>query len=276
MRLGGASVILSWGAARSGGAYSSKRGTVEMAFDYSSSPDPIRDDLAEAHRRAWRHIEAPGTWLNGAERVAVAEETRRARTCALCAERKGALSPDSVAGEHAPAGVLPAALVEEVHRVTTDPARLTRAWRDRLIEEGITDEAYVEALGVAVLVISVDEFHRALDLPLEPLPESQPGDPTRVRPEGLVEGDAWVPMIGPGQVEALGLEGLPKVPGARLPNVLRGLSLVPEEVRAWLDLSASQYLPPAGMRRFETEGALDRSQIELVAGRVSALNECFY
>ena len=30
------------------------------------------------------------------------------------------------------------------------------------------------------------------------------------------------------------------------------------------------------MRSFEKVRAIDRSQIELVAGRVSALNECFY
>ena len=138
------------------------------------------------------------------------------------------------------------------------------------------EERYVEALGVAALVISVDEFHLALGLALESLPAPEPGEPTRVRPEGLVEGEAWVPMIGSGGAELLGVEGVPKARRARLPNVVRGLSLVPAEVRAWLDLSSAQYLSPAGMRRFESGRALDRSQIELVAGRVSALNECFY
>ena len=32
------------------------------AFDYADSPDPIRPDLADAHRRAWDHVAAPGTW----------------------------------------------------------------------------------------------------------------------------------------------------------------------------------------------------------------------
>ena len=60
------------------------------------------------------------------------------------------------------------------------------------------------------------------------------------------------------------------------PFVIRALSLVPAEVRAWSELSAAQYLSPEQMRSFDSIRAIDRSQIELVAGRVSALNECFY
>ena len=32
----------------------------------------VRDDLAEAHRLAWEHIAAPGSWWSGAERVELA------------------------------------------------------------------------------------------------------------------------------------------------------------------------------------------------------------
>jgi hypothetical protein len=60
------------------------------------------------------------------------------------------------------------------------------------------------------------------------------------------------------------------------PYVLRALSLVPAEVRAWTGVSQAQYLSPERMVRFERFRALDRAQIELVAARVSALNECFY
>ena len=34
----------------------------------------------------------PGTWLTGAERVAIASETRNAPNCTLCKQRKDALS----------------------------------------------------------------------------------------------------------------------------------------------------------------------------------------
>jgi hypothetical protein len=241
------------------------------SFDYAASPDPIRNDLADAHRRQWQRIANTGTWLTGAQRVAVAEETRWARDCALCRERKRALSPFAVDGEHDHAGVLPAPMVDEIHRVTTDAARLSQKWFESLLEQGLSADAYVEALGVAVCTISIDGFHHAMGLPVEPLPEPNDGEPTRERPDDLVEGEAWVPMRAPKGLSAeLGL------PAGQAPYVIRALSLVPAEVHAWDDLSAAQYLNKQQMMRFEKVRAIDRSQIELVAGRVSALNECFY
>jgi len=242
-----------------------------MSFAYDPGPDPVRSDLVQANQGAWAHIAAPGTWLTGEQRVAVADETRRARSCALCRERKAALSPFSVLGEHEHGGVLSAPMVDEIHRVTTDAARLTESWYRSLLEQGLAAEEYVEALGVAVQVISIDRFHHALGFPLEPLPAPVSGEPTRVRPENVVEGEAWVPMQAAKQVAAEA--GLP---AGQAPFVIRALSLVPAELRAWSDLSEAQYLSKDQMMRFGTVRAIDRSQIELVAGRVSALNECFY
>ena len=64
----------------------------------------------------------------------------------------------------------------------------------------------------------------------------------------------------------------------RSANVIRAMSLVPDSVRLLLGLSKAHYLPlhlvPAPGERGGR--ALDRAQIELIAGRVSALTECFY
>jgi alkylhydroperoxidase family enzyme len=241
------------------------------SFRYDTAPDPIRPDLIQAYRDAWDHIAAPGTWLSGEERVAVANETRLARECALCLERKAALSPFAISGVHDHAGVLAPAMLDEIHRITTDAARLSESWVHSLFEQGLSAEAYVEALGVAILVISIDRFHHALGLPLEPLPTPLPGEPTRERPDDIVEGEAWVPMRNAKHVAAE--EG---IPGGMAPFVIRALTLVPAEVRAWSRVSDAQYLGKKDMQRFEKVRAIDRSQIELVAGRVSALNECFY
>ena len=245
------------------------------AFTYPSEPDPIRGNIAEAHRGAWQHIAAAGSWLTGAERVAVAEETRRARSCSLCAERKAALSPFGVDGEHDHAGSLSPALVEAVHRVTTDASRLTKKWLDGVLADGLPVEQYVEALGVAVVVISIDEFHHALGLPPEPLPAPLPGEPSHYRPRGVEMQDAWVPMVDVKHADPAEKELL-SGPGGRSAHVILALSLVPDEVRAWGDVSNAQYLSREQMVGMRTDRALDRSQIELVAGRVSALNECFY
>ena len=110
-----------------------------------------------------------------------------------------------------------------------------------------------------------------MGLPLESLPSPVQGEPSRDRPAGTGEGEAWVPMLnGKRAAEEVGL----RAPTA--PFVIRALSLVPAEVRAWQDLSAAQYLAPDQMLDFGTVRAINRSQIELVAGRVSRLNECFY
>ncbi len=240
------------------------------AFHYARSKVPIRDDIVKAHRRAWRKLARPGTWWNGVECVAIAEEVRNAATCRLCADRKQALSPQSVEGVHDDSGWLPDAAVEVIHRVVTDPGRLTRSWFEKCLAGGLSDGQYVELIGVLVRVLSIDQFHRALGLPLEPLPKALPGEPSRRRPAGAHSGDAWVPMLRRARGEEADLwQG---VTG----NVIRALSLVPDEVRALKDLSAAHYLAVDKMIDLTAGRSLDRPQIELLAGRVSALNECFY
>ena len=59
-------------------------------------------------------------------------------------------------------------------------------------------------------------------------------------------------------------------------NVISALSLVPENVRWLHDLSEGHYLSFAEMRMPDPLRAISRPQIELIAARVSALNECFY
>ena len=54
------------------------------------------------------------------------------------------------------------------------------------------------------------------------------------------------------------------------------MSLVPDAVRDLRILSAAQYQPLDKAGDFAYRRALGREQVELVAGRVSAINECFY
>jgi len=250
-------------------------GPLVPAFEYRNAPFPIRDDLPAAFRRAWGWIAAPGSWWRGAERVAIAEEARRAVTCALCIERKDALSPHAVDGEHDHAGVLSEAAVDAVHRLVTDAARLSRAWREKGAAAGLPDGHYVELLGVVVAMMSIDSFHRALGIPLEPLPAAIPGEPSHYRPDSVRDGTGWVPMIPEGKAKGNEAELFPR-PVA--PNVLRAMSLVPDCVRSLRDLSKAMYVPieQVGDVTADPGRAISRAQIELLAGRVSAVNECFY
>ena len=244
-----------------------------MAFDYAPAPYAIREDLPAAYRGIWSLISKPGNWWSGEERIAIAAESRNARQCPLCRERKAALSPSSVDGSHKTTTFLPAVAVDAVHRVTTDPARLTKRWLESSCEAGLTDARYVELLGIVVAVISIDAFHRALGLPLEDLPTPEPGDPTGYRPPGARDSGAWVPTVQPADLT----EPEADVYGGRpTGNVISAMSLVPDSVRMLTTLSAAQYLDQVGDLSSNGDRALSRMQIELLAGRVSALSNCFY
>ena len=245
------------------------------AFSYSDSPYPIRDDLAKAHRVYWEMLARPGNWWSGAERVAIAEEVRTADACDYCQERKRALSPYNFPGEHRHGGSLDPLAVDAVHRIVTDQNRITRKWIERNAEQGLSEEQYVELLGVVVTVFSIDEFHRALGLPLEPLPQPQTGEPDHYRPVLAAHGTGFVPMLpqdgATGKERDLWRKG-------RAGNVLRALSLVPDAVRGWYAVAEGQYLHPFAMLQFgQIPGrSINRMQMELIASRVSAVTECFY
>jgi hypothetical protein len=243
-----------------------------MLFDYAGLSLPIPEAMRAAHLRAWERLAKPGDWWAGAERVAIAAQVRAARTCALCRERKAALSPHAVAGEHAATDLLPAPAVEATHRIASDPGRLTRAWYEKTLAAGLTDAHYIELLGIVVTVVNLDALHRALGVAPEPLPEPRAGEPSRERPPA-VRGGAWVPWLALDSPQGRELFG----GRPRVPNVARALSLVPDAVRQLMELSEAHYLPIDDVidPRARLQ-ALSRAQMELVAGRVSALNECFY
>lgn len=247
------------------------------AFTFSNSPFPIRDDLKAVYRDFWRKLANAGSWWNGAERVAIAEEVRRATQCAYCAARKNALSPFNFPGEHTAADDSPldARTIDAVHRVVTDQTRITNTFIQDNAANGLSEGQYVELVGVAVCAFSIDEFCRALGLPLEPLPEPREGEPSGYVPSGLESETAMVAVIG---FDQAGPAESGLWPPGRTANVVRALSQVPDAVRDWSDISDVQYLPLIKIidPSSDTNRALDRMQMEIVAGRVSSHNECFY
>lgn len=244
-------------------------------FDYSKATYPIRSDIADAYRAYWTKLAAPGSWWSGEQRIAIAQESRNALTCSFCAERKDSLSPYGVEGEHDHGARLPGVAVDAVHRLITDQTRITQSYVDDNVTKGLSKEAYVELVGVVVAVFSIDEFHRALDMPVESLPAAQPGKPSEYRPANLSEDIGFVPTVS--KDGAIGNES-DLWPADFGRNVLRALSLVPDAFRDWRALGAAQYLSFEGMKNFVKDDAraINRMQMELVAGRVSAVNQCFY
>ena len=240
---------------------------------FKDAPLTIREDLLSALARTWGRLAEPGAWLDGAQRIAIAAEARNAWTCALCRDRKAALSPNAVTGSHDTIGAVPAPWLEVVHRVVTDSGRLTGRWYDEARDAGILEDEFVEIVSVAVLVTTVDAFTRGIGMAPPALPVALAGAPARTRPSTAKPGPGWVATIAP---EDAGPEAADIYrDGAQ--HIRRALTLVPEEARRFWDLMYPLYLSDPAMRELEREDrAISRAQIELLAARVSALLGCFY
>lgn len=250
-----------------------------QAFSYEDSPYPIPSEKSGAYAAAWRYIAGPGNWWTGSERLAIARTVRAAADCSLCRKRAAALSPFALSGQHDLAEthhLLADEVIDAIHRICTDSARLTGNWVAELINDSFSYGHYVEMLSVIVTLVSIDSFHQVLGLPEPSLPEALTGEPDSYLPPGAAIDVAWVPMIYPENLtepEADIYFGAPQ-----MGNVIRAMSLVPDAVRMLHTLSAAQYLPTPQVMDMSATGSLtlQRPQTELVAARTSALNDCFY
>jgi len=244
----------------------------EVAFPGSDLT--VRADLAEAHDAAWAAIASAGTWLDGARRVAVAAEARHALGCAHCAKIKAALSPNAVQGAHAGLGVLAPGEVELVHRVVSDPGRLSERWAQSVLAQKLSEGEYVEIVGVVAMVMMMDAFSRALGVPERALPAPRAGVPTRYAPPGARKKAAWLPLVEPEDVvEADG----PMYPSPKAGYIYRALSSVPQSMRDYWALATRHYLPSEAIYQFDRSvRAISRPQTEVIAARVSALHQCVY
>lgn len=200
---------------------------------------PVPDDVTANLRRAWDELAAPGASYTGAERVAIAAEARRAR-----------------AGLK-PATSLPPAAADAVRRVAAEPWSVRRGWVEQVAGAQLGYERYVEIVGIVSRVVATDTFIEALGLDLVPLPEPFDGAPTGETAPNARLGAGWVPMVG----------------GT---SITQALSLVPAENAAVERYHGPMYLTFSEMDDPAITRALTRPQMELVAARTSAINECFY
>ena len=250
------------------------------AFTFANVRFEVREDLGDAYQWFWERLRSPGNWWTGAERIAIAEESRLASQCATCQHRKNALSADGDYGEceHGNANrtaQLPLKAIEAIHRIVTDQGRITQSFINSLADNGVSDAHYVELLGIVVVTFSIDEFHRALGIPQEPLPSPLPGEPDHYRATLARHDTGFVPMLP--SDGAVGAES-DLWPGEVTANVVRALTLIPDALRDWIRVGSAQYLSFEGMQDFVglDSRSINRMQMELIAGRVSAVNECFY
>ncbi len=244
-----------------------------MTYQLLGAALPIDPRLVEALDGEWRRFAWPGTWWTGAERIAIASEARVARSCALCAERLAALSPE-VGEEHAAGGPLTAGAVDAVHRIARDPGRLSSRWFRQVMDSGVSPEQLVEMTGVIAILTIGDTLARACGAAPSELPAPEAGEPSRQRPPGLETESAWVPMVHPDRAEGpiRGMYDSYLRAAGYVYNVGRALTLVPAEVAGF----GAAFYPTYNVDQAPSGDALSRPQMELLASSVSAANDCFY
>ncbi len=203
---------------------------------------------------------ASGDWLTAAQRTEVWRHSRDAATNPIDRARRQAISPEAVAEQHPAGDTLTAAAVDVVHRIASDPGRLTRTWADRRMAE-LGAESYTELVGLTAIARTLDCFDQIIGRPPVDLPSTHIGDsPARQRPGDVGDVGAWVHQTV----------------GKKRANVSRALSLVPVTDRTWRALVDSHYSRGAEFMSLRWSRALTRVQVEAVAARTTAELDCFY
>jgi len=240
---------------------------------HESSGLEIRADLTAAHAHVWEKLAAPGTWWNGAERLAIAEIVGAAL------DDSNPVPPwesASAAGHLPGSALLRSELQDAVYRLAVHAGTLTEDWYLKMRDAtGITPEQWVEAIEVTISVASVLRFAQLAGIDRPAFPVSIEGEPSRQGQPSRPAKHHWVPVV---HLEdktpelAPFYDGLPAVA-----PVIRALSSVPAAMDTLATLSSAQYIPTAEMVDLNwSRGTLSRRQIEFVAGRLSAHRECFY
>jgi len=241
---------------------------------YQNYDVSVRKDLVEAQERCWSRLSETGTWLDSKRKLDIAAEVRNARSCTYCGEQKNALSPDTIKGSHQTLGLLDDNQVELIHRVVSDPGRLSKKWFKKIISRDLKEEEYVEIIGIIAMVMVVDTFTCALGLEDHALPEPKSGQPNFYESPGAKIEAAWIPIIEPDDVTENDGE---LYPNPKVGYILRALSAVPNMKRHFWDLMFAHYLPEPAIYEFDRDyRAITRSQMEVIAARVSALHQCIY
>ena len=209
----------------------------------------VRGDLVEAHRASFRHVASPGACLTAAQRIRLADIARDAY----------------LEAEPSPPWVrrYPEATENLAYRLARHAGTFRVDLYDRAIAEGMSALVWIEVVGVVIATIPVVAFARAVGSDCAPFPPPLYEPPTGRVAADLVDATLnWVPVAAPAD---------------RAAAVVQALSALPDEWKNLWRLASAQYMSDRQMDDPAwTRGTLSRPQMELVAGRISKLRECFY
>ena len=236
---------------------------------YADSQFVIRDEIEKSHQRAHDSFTSPGTYWNGGQRAAIADCARDARVAA------GLQRPIR---EEFDKSVLPQAAVRVAEQVAVDTKNVGRDFFEEAQDAGLSEGQYVETVGVVSRLVNNDVFARGVGLPVRPLGQVKSGDATGKTPKTATIEGAWVRTIPAGNKGAEEAKYVYGDAAEGAPFIFRSLSLSPDEARSLVDLINNQYSTMSGMMNldFTYDPGITRAQVELLAARVSAINECFY
>ena len=210
----------------------------------------VRQDIVDAHRQTWKAIASAGSFWSDVDRLEIAKQTRAARSqrSELHFNRS---YPDSRLNRDT---------LETVRKVAADAGKIDRLWAKKQIAS-IGDGPYAELVAIVASVSAVDAFSEALGRPREMLPKATGGSCSGVKSDNATDIGGYLPMVDP-------WDG---------PNVSRALSLVPAANALFMQNVSSMYVGKGGgFNDMVWDGPLSRPQAELLAARVSSVNECFY
>ena len=214
----------------------------------------LSTEIIESFQIVWDHLGLPGSWWTGKERIGIASEVRQSNPRKLW-EKVGELENyDKDSGE-----ILSPYVKAVVRIVANETSNIDQQIYDEIINT-IGDDKYAELAAVVTQVVAIDHLCDALGMEREPLPDPKEGDPRLERPSGLVDGVAFLPTFT----------------ADNLPHVAVSLSLAQADNARRMLLVRAMYSGSSFGEMIWEHRNLTRPQIELVAARTSALNECFY
>ncbi len=197
----------------------------------------LNGELAAGVGAVWKRLAGPGATLDGRQRLACLRTARAAI--------------EGVRGDFESDRQLVAGTVAAV------PATIRQPWVAATESRGVAVAEYVEVVSVVARGVAIDTLMWSLGFELEPIPRPVEGAPTgRIAADARLR-SAWVPMVG----------------GA---SITQALSLVPDANAEVERLHGLLYLRYEEMGQALVARGLSRPQMELVAARTSALNQCFY
>lgn len=223
-------------------------------MEFSALSDYVNQDIVNSFRIVWDHLGRPGAWWTGPQRIAIAEHVRKSAPRPLW-DRPPPLETlsDEANGELT---IFEAAVVE---RVAVSPSSINIEIYEHIIQR-MGENKYAELAAVISQIVPIDHLHDALGLEREELPVPREGAITTERPSGLVTGIGFLPTL----------------PTEGLPHVAVALSLSLADNARRMLLVRAMYSGDSFNDMVWTHRSLNRPQVELVAARTSALNECFY